>query len=121
MLTDLKPMRCSRGRVIAEAGRVAQWKNRAKRSLNRNAFRGQSAEQSSPRAHAIPDMKTLNRLARACGKVHQSYSDFVMLAALLAARSSEVSGLRVGDVDFGKNLVVIRRQVFPGKGGLGRV
>lgn len=50
--------------------------------------------------------------------MHQSYSDFVMLAALLAARSSEVSGLRVGDVDFAKNLVVIRRQVFPGKGGL---
>ena len=45
-------------------------------------------------------------------------SDFVMLAALLAARSSEVSGLQVGDVDFDKNLVVIRRQVFPGKGGL---
>ncbi|WP_231579566.1 site-specific integrase [Dermacoccus sp. PE3] len=41
-----------------------------------------------------------------------------MLAALLAARSSEVSGLQVGDVDFAKNLVVIRRQVFPGKGGL---
>lgn len=110
-------------RVLDEAVRdgliqINPAKNRAKRSLNRNAFRGQSAEQSSPRAHAIPDMKTLNRLARACGKVHQSYSDFVMLAALLAARSSEVSGLQVGDVDFGKNLVVIRRQVFPGKGGL---
>ena len=26
--------------------------------------------------------------------------------------------MQVGDVDFGKNLVVIRRQVFPGKGGL---
>lgn len=110
-------------RVLDEAVRdgliqINPAKNRAKRSLNRNAFRGQSAEQSSPRAHAIPDMKTLNRLAKACGNVHQSYSDFVMLAALLAARSSEVSGLQVGDVDFGKNLVVIRRQVFPGKGGL---
>lgn len=31
---------------------------------------------------------------------------------------AEVSGLQVGDVDFGKNLVVIRLQVFPGKGGL---
>lgn len=41
-----------------------------------------------------------------------------MLAALLAARSSEVSGLQIGDVDFSKNLVVVRRQVFPGKGGL---
>ncbi len=77
-----------------------------------------SAHRPSPRAHAIPDMKTLNRLVKACSKAHHSYSDFVMLAALLAARSSEVSGLQVGDVDFGKNLVVIRRQVFPGKGGL---
>lgn len=107
-------------RVLDEAVRdgliqINPAKNRAKRSLNRNAFRGQSAEQSSPRAHAIPDMKTLNRLAKACGNVHQSYSDFVMLAALLAARSSEVSGLQVGDVDFGKNLVVIRRQVFPAR------
>ncbi|WP_225216821.1 tyrosine-type recombinase/integrase [Microbacterium pullorum] len=60
----------------------------------------------------------MNQLASACGTVHQSYSDFVMLAALLAARSSEVSGLQVGDVDFTKNLVIIRRQVFPGRGGL---
>lgn len=107
-------------RVLDEAVRdglltINPAKNRAKPSLNRNAFRGQSAEQCSPRAHAIPDMKTRNRLARACGKVHQSYSDFVMLAALLAARSSEVSGLQVGDVDFGKNLVVIRRQVLPAR------
>lgn len=112
-------------RVLDEAARdgliqINPAKNRVKRSLNRNAFRSQSAEHASPRAHAITDMKTPNRLASACGKVHQSYSDFVMLAlaALLAARSSEVSGLQVGDVDFDKNLVVIRRQVFPGKGGL---
>ena len=110
-------------RVLDEAVRdglltINPAKNRAKRSLNRNAFRTQSAEQASPRAHAIPDMKTLNRLAKACGKIDQSYSDFVMLAALLAARSSEVSGLQVGDVRFEKNLVVIARQIFPGKGGL---
>nr|WP_218681853.1 site-specific integrase [Microbacterium flavum] len=110
-------------RVLDEAVRdgllaINPAKNRAKRSLNRNAFRTQSAEQASPRAHAIPDMKTLTKLAKACGKVGQPYSDFVMLAALLAARSSEVSGLQVGDVRFEKNLVVIARQIFPGKGGL---
>ncbi|WP_241490461.1 tyrosine-type recombinase/integrase [Microbacterium testaceum] len=111
-------------RVLDEAVRdglipINPAKNRAKRSLNRNAFRaGQSVAQTSPRAHAIPDMKTLRRLAAACGKIDQSYSDFVMLAALLAARSSEVSGLQAGDVDFGKNLVVISRQVYPGRGGL---
>ncbi|MDO5671899.1 MAG: tyrosine-type recombinase/integrase [Actinomycetaceae bacterium] len=75
-------------------------KNRAKKSLSRNAFRAQPAEQAPPRAHAIPDMKTLNRPAKASDTVDQSYSDFVMLATLLAARSSEVSGLQVGDVGF---------------------
>ena len=110
-------------RVLDEAVRdglltVNPAKNRAKRSLHRNAFRAQPAEDASPRAHAIPDLATLTKLADACGKVHQSYSDFVMLAALLAARSSEVSGLQVGDVRFAKNLVVISRQTFPGKGGL---
>lgn len=110
-------------RVLDEAVRdglltINPAKNRAKRSLNRNAFREQPAEDASPRAHAIKDLATLTKLADACGKVHQSYSDFVMLAALLAARSSEVSGLQVRDVQFDKNIVVIRRQIFPGKGGL---
>ena len=110
-------------RVLDEAVRdglltINPAKNRAKRSLNRNAFREQPAEDASPRAHAIKDLPTLNKLAEACGAVHQSCSDFVMLAALLAARSSEVSGLQVKDVQFDKNLVVIRRQIFPGKGGL---
>lgn len=63
-------------------------------------------------------MATLTDLADACGQIHQSYADFVMLAALLAARSSEVSGLQAGDVRFEANLVVIARQTFPGKGGL---
>lgn len=110
-------------RILDEAVRdnliqINPAKHRAKRSLNRNAFRSQNTETASPRAHAIPDMDTLNKLALECGKIHQSYSDFVMLAALLAARSSEVSGLQAGDVLFGQNLVVIRRQVYPGRGGL---
>jgi integrase len=110
-------------RVLDEAVRdglipINPAKNRAKRSLNRNAFRLQPAEEASPRSHAIPDMGTLTKLAEACGKIHQSYSDFVMLAALLAARSSEVSGLQAGDVRFDKNIVVIARQTYPGKGGL---
>lgn len=110
-------------RVLDEAVRdglipINPAKNRAKRSLNRNAFRLQPAEDASPRAHAIPDMGTLTRLADACGKVGQPYSDFVMLAALLAARSSEVSGLQAGDVRFDKNIVIIARQAYPGKGGL---
>jgi len=63
-------------------------KNRARRSLNTNA--PQTA--GSPRAYAIPDLETLDKLADACGLVHQSYHDHVMLAALLAARGSEVAG-----------------------------
>jgi len=65
-----------------------------------------------------PGATTLTNLAGACGKIHQSYSDFVILAALLTARSSEVSGLQAGDVQFDKNNVVIARQTYPGKGGL---
>ncbi|WP_421075240.1 MULTISPECIES: tyrosine-type recombinase/integrase [unclassified Microbacterium] len=110
-------------RVLDEAVRdglipINPAKNRAKRSINRNAFRTQPAEQASPRAHAIPTIGTLTKLADACGKIHQSYSDFVMLAALLAARSSEVSGLQASDVRFDKKIVVIARQTYPGKGGL---
>jgi hypothetical protein len=64
-------------RVLDEAVRdglipINPAKNRAKRSLNRNAFRLQPAEDASPRAHAIPDMATLTTLAEACGNIHQS-------------------------------------------------
>ncbi|WP_235561295.1 tyrosine-type recombinase/integrase [Microbacterium sp. Leaf151] len=41
-----------------------------------------------------------------------------MLAALLAARGSEVAGMRAGDVDWGNRIVWIRRQHYPGRGGL---
>lgn len=40
-----------------------------------------------------------------------------MLAALLAARGSEVAGLRVGDVDWVNRVVTIEPQHYPGKGG----
>src|SRR5690606_26784511 len=39
-------------------------------------------------------------------------------AALLAARGSEVAGLRAGDVDWDNRIVWIRRQHYPGRGGL---
>ncbi|WP_309616367.1 tyrosine-type recombinase/integrase [Salinibacterium sp.] len=41
-----------------------------------------------------------------------------MLSAFLAARSSEVGGLIVGDVDWPNKVVTIERQCFPGAGGL---
>ncbi|MDL9946759.1 tyrosine-type recombinase/integrase [Gordonia sp. ABSL11-1] len=92
-------------------------KNRAKRSLNRNAFRIQPAEQASPRARH----PRYGHLDEARGRLRQNRPvllGLVMLAALLAARSSEVSGLQTGDVRFDKNPVVIARQTYPGKGGL---
>ncbi|WP_427871231.1 tyrosine-type recombinase/integrase [Leucobacter luti] len=57
-------------------------------------------------------------IAAACAEVHQSYSDHVMLSAFLAARTSEVAGLLVRDVDWENGVVVIERQCFPGTGGL---
>lgn len=92
-------------------------RNRSRRSLGKSALII-PAEKTSPRAHALPDLATLNRLAEACGQVHQSYSDFVMLCALLASRGSEIAGLHVGDVNWDTNIVTIERQTYPGSGGL---
>lgn len=92
-------------------------RNRSRRSLGKSALII-PVEHASPRAHAPPDLATLNRLAEACGQVHQSYSDFVMLCALLASRGSEIAGLRVGDVNLETNIVTIERQTYPGSGGL---
>jgi integrase len=91
-------------------------RNRSRRSLGKNPLT--ITDENSPRAHALPDLKSLETLAVACGKVHQSYSDYVMLCALLAARGSEVAGLQVGDIDWDNRIVTIRRQTFPGAGGL---
>lgn len=106
-------------RVLDEAVRddvinINRARNRARRSLNKNA----QQSSGSLRAHAIPDLDTLNNLADACGLIDQSYHDHVMLAALLAARGSEVSGLQVGDVDWTNRLVKVERQIYPGQGGL---
>ena len=40
------------------------------------------------------------------------------MCALLAARSSEVAGLLVSDIDWNQRVVTIARQHFPGAGGL---
>lgn len=92
-------------------------RHRSRRSLGKTAVTLDERD-TSPRAHALPDLATLTALADVCGRVHQSYSDFVMLCALLASRGSEVAGLQVGDVDWDTNIVTIRRQTYPGSGGL---
>ena len=106
-------------RVLDEAVRddiipINPAKHRARRNLGKHVTHTTGAL----RQYALPDLPTLQKLASACGKVHQSYSDHIMLAALLAARGSEVAGLRAGDVDWGNRIVWIRRQHYPGKGGL---
>ncbi len=89
------------------------------KNRSRRAFHKESAlTPGSLRAYAISDLDTLNRLAEACAAVHQSYSDHVMLCAMLAARGSEVAGLELGDIDWKNRIVTIERQVYPGKGGL---
>ena len=106
-------------RVLDEAVRddiitINPSRHRARRNLGKHVTQTAGAL----RQYAIPDLATLRTLAEACGKVHQSYSDHVMLAALLAARGSEVAGLRGGDVDWSNRIVWIERQHYPGKGGL---
>ena len=74
----------------------------------------------NPRDLALPDVATLDQLVErvvAAGN-HQSYGDMVTILATTALRISEVSGLRVGDVDLEKGLLSVSRQTYPGRGGL---
>jgi integrase len=70
------------------------------------------------RTKLIPGPGDVARIAEACAGIHPSYGDHIMLSAFLAARSSEVGGLLVGDVDSANKVVTIERQCFPGAGGL---
>ncbi|HEY0258654.1 MAG TPA: site-specific integrase [Lacisediminihabitans sp.] len=67
---------------------------------------------------SLPTLEEVLRVSEACGEIHQSYADHVMLCAFLAARGAEVSGLRVGDADWGSGTVLIERQSYPGAGGI---
>ncbi|WP_165882707.1 site-specific integrase [Brevibacterium luteolum] len=94
-------------------------RNRSRRSYGKSSvFDFSSPADTSPRAHAIKDLETLTKLAGACGEAGQPYSDYVMLCALLSARSSEVAGLWVEDVNWDANIVTIRKQTFPSSSGL---
>lgn len=93
-------------------------RNRSRRSLGKTSVFDIRTRDDSPRAHAIPDLSTLTQLADACGEHGQPYSDYVMLCALLASRSSEVAGLWVEDVDWDANVATVRKQIFPSSKGL---
>lgn len=77
-------------------------------------------EGPSPRDLALPDVATLDRLVSAVVQKggHQCWGDMVMLLATTALRISEVSGLRVGDVDLDHGVIRVERQTYPGRGGL---
>jgi len=77
-------------------------------------------EPTSPRDLALPDVATLERLVARVIEAggHPSYGDVVTILATTALRISEVSGLRVGDVDLDRGLLQVSRQTYPGRGGL---
>jgi integrase len=93
-------------------------KDRARRRTVGRSFG--NTEPSSPRDLALPNVETLEllveRVVEAGG--HQAWGDVITILATTALRISEVSGLRVGDVDLGRGLLHIFRQTYPGRGGL---
>ena len=79
-----------------------------------------NSEPSTPRDLALPNVAILEQLvARVieAGK-DQSWGNVVTILATTALRISEVSGLRVGDIDLVRGLIHVHRQTYPGHGGL---
>jgi len=105
-------------RVLDEAVRDGLIPTNPARSRSRRAWNKVHDRTASPRSQALADLPTLMRLVAAVSEVEPVYGTWVMLCALLSARGSEVNGLLVGDVDLVAGLVHIRRQVYPGSGGL---
>lgn len=93
-------------------------KDRARRRTVGRSFG--NSDPGSPRELALPDVVTLDRLVEAVVEAggHQCWGDMVTILATTALRISEVSGLRVGDVDLGRGLLHVFRQTYPGRGGL---
>jgi integrase len=93
-------------------------KDRARRRTAGRSLGDQ--EPMSPRDLALPDVATLDRLVARVIEAghHPSYGDVVTILATTALRISEVSGLRVGDVDLDRGLLQVNRQTYPGRGGL---
>lgn len=93
-------------------------KDRARRRTVGRSFG--NTEPGSPRDLALPDVVSLDRLVEAVIEAggHQCWGDMVTILATTAMRISEVSGLRVGDVDLSRGLLHVFRQTYPGRGGL---
>lgn len=102
-------------RVLDEAVRDELIIRNPARDCSNRRYRSQARPKQ---VRQMPSPSIVKRIAAACAEIHQSYSDHVMLSAFLAARSSEVAGLLVRDVDWEDGFVTIDRQCFPGAGGL---
>jgi integrase len=78
------------------------------------------SEPSTPRDLALPNVAILEQLVARVVEAgnDQSWGDVVTILATTALRISEVSGLRVGDIDLVRGLIHVHRQTYPGHGGL---
>jgi len=93
-------------------------KDRARRTNVSRSFGNVDSGPSSPRDLALPDVDALHRLVAAVVEsgAHQCWGDMVTILATTAMRISEVSGLRIGDVDLGRGVIHVSRQTYPGRG-----
>lgn len=93
-------------------------KNRARRKTTGRTET--PTEVMNPRDFALPDVATLHRLVDALVEAggHQSWGDTVTVLATTAVRISECAGLTVGDVVYDDGLIWVKRQTYPGRGGL---
>jgi integrase len=66
------------------------------------------------------DVQTLEKLTTAVVQAggRQCWGDVVTLLATTALRISEASGLVTSDVDLDQNILHVKRQTYPGRGGL---
>ena len=101
-------------------------RNHCSQPGNRPARRGsvgrsfRSSEPSTPRDLALPNVAILEQLVARVVEAgnDQSWGDVVTILATTALRISEVSGLRVGDIDLVRGMIHVLRQIYPGRGGL---
>lgn len=79
-----------------------------------------NAAQGDPRDNALPGVEVLDQPVRgAVGRGrHQVWGDCVMILTTAALRISEAAGLQVGDIDLKTGMLTVRRQTYPGRGGL---
>lgn len=93
------------------------------------SYRKAAAETIDPRALALPDFATLQKLANALmaasvdertidRRTYEGWGEVVIFAACTATRIGEVSDVRIMDIDSEHWLWQLARQTTPGPGGL---